>query len=119
MFDNRKDVFSLSLIIYFIERVRLNKLKNTKVIFYLHSSTFDWFYANYTFFKYIYKAYLNSNYIVSIVSFENDYLFKKWGINSILMNNFITYEYNSTIPSDLRANNILMIGRGKAKKKSV
>ena len=33
------------------------------------------------------------------------------------MNNFITYEYNSTIPSDLTSNNILMIGRGKAKKK--
>jgi glycosyltransferase involved in cell wall biosynthesis len=42
---------------------------------------------------------------------ENDYLFKKWGINSILMNNFITYEYNSSIPINLLSRKISMIGR--------
>jgi len=111
----------ISILLYQLDNIEeinlLNKLNNTKVIFYLHSSTFDWIYANYTIFKYIYKAYSNSRYIISIVPLENDYLFEKWGLNSILMNNFITYEYNLTIPSDLTSNNILMIGRGNAKKK--
>ena len=44
--------------------------------------------------------------------FYDPYLFKKWGINSILMNNFIGYEYNSIKPSDLSSKTILMIGRG-------
>ena len=43
---------------------------------------------------------------------ENDYLFKKWGINSILIDNTLTFEYDSFIPSDLSQNNIVMIGRG-------
>jgi hypothetical protein len=38
-------------------------------------------------------------------------------INSIFMNNFITYNFNKTITSDLSSNRILMIGRGDAKKK--
>lgn len=38
-------------------------------------------------------------------------MFRKWGINSILISNFITYEYNKIIPSDLSSNIILMIGR--------
>ena len=42
---------------------------------------------------------------------ENDYLFKKWGINSILMDNPTTFEYDTVIPSDLSNNNIIMIGR--------
>ena len=42
---------------------------------------------------------------------ENDYLFKKWGIKSILMNNPLTYEYNSVRPSDLTSKDIIMIGR--------
>ena len=42
---------------------------------------------------------------------------KKWGINSLLMNNFITYNFSKIIPSDLFSNRILMIGRGDAKKK--
>ena len=50
-----------------------------------------------------------------IIPFENDYLFKKWGINSILMNNFIPYDFNSTVPSDLSLKTILMIGRGDDK----
>jgi glycosyltransferase involved in cell wall biosynthesis len=52
-----------------------------------------------------------------LVPFENDYLFKKWGINSIFMDNFITYEYNSVIPSDLSSKTILMIGRADDKLK--
>ena len=46
-----------------------------------------------------------------VIPFENDYLFRKWGINSILMANFIPYKYNNTTPSDLSSNIILMIGR--------
>ena len=44
--------------------------------------------------------------------FENDYLFKKWGISSILMHNYISYEYDFVIPSDLSSKIILMLGRG-------
>lgn len=33
------------------------------------------------------------------------------------MNNFITYEYNSIIPSDLTTKTILMLGRAKSKNK--
>ena len=39
-------------------------------------------------------------------------MFKKWGINSIFQNNFISYDYDSIIPSDLSSKTILMIGRG-------
>ena len=97
--------------------LHLNALKNTKVIFYHHSSTFDLLYENYTLFKSIYKAFSFSKYVVSIVPFENDYLFKKWGIRSIFMNNFVTYEFILVIPSDLSSNIIIMLGRAKAKKK--
>ena len=95
----------------------LNKLKNIKIIFYQHYSFFYWIYYNYSYFKKIYRAYKNSKYIISIIPLENNYLFKKWGINSILMNNFITYEYSKVIPSDLTSKSILMIGRGKDKLK--
>ena len=54
---------------------------------------------------------------ISLIPFENDYLFKKWGINSILMNNFITYNYDEITPSNLTTNIILMIGRAYDKMK--
>ena len=95
----------------------LNNLKNINIIYYQHYSFFYWIYYDYCFFKSIYKAYQNSKYIISIIPFENNYIFKKWGLNSILMNNFITYEYNNIIPSDLSSKAILMIGRGKDKLK--
>ena len=111
----------LNVIIYELDNVEeiilLNKLKKTKVIFYLHSSNFFWLYENFSKFKLIYKAYSHSKYIVSLVPFENDYLFEKWGIKSILMNNFITYDYHSIIPLDLSSKSILMIGRAKSKGK--
>ena len=74
-------------------------------------------YDNYSKFKSLYKAYINSKYVISIVPFDHYYLFKKWGISSILLDNFITYDYNSIIPSNLSSKNILMMGRGNAKKK--
>jgi glycosyltransferase involved in cell wall biosynthesis len=55
--------------------------------------------------------------VISLIHFENDFLFKKWGIQSIYMNNFVTFEYEKVIQSDLSSNNILMIGRGNDKYK--
>ena len=91
----------LDILIYELENSEemhlLNNLKNLKIIYYMHASSFDWIYYNYNFFKSLYKEYKNSTYIVSIVPFDNDLLHKKWGIKSILMNNFITYNYNYSI----------------------
>ena len=102
---------------YINEIEALNKISNIKTIFYHHSSTFDWLYDNYTFFKIIYERFTKSKYIVSIVPYESDYLFEKWGINSLLMNNFITYDYKYVIQSDLSLKIIIMIGRANSKKK--
>jgi hypothetical protein len=71
----------------------LEKLKNIRIINYQHQSAFFWIYSNYTSFKSLYKSYKNSKYIISLIHIENDYLFEKWGIKSIFMNNFITYAY--------------------------
>lgn len=111
----------IDIIIYELDNLQeielLNNLKRIKVIFYHHSSNFDWLYSNFTNYKEIYRLFKNSKYFISIIPFENNYLFKKWGIRSILMNNLMTYEYNIVIPSNLSSNTILMIGRGQAKKK--
>lgn len=115
---NKKRIDILIYQLSFYDEIKLlNNLKNIKVIFYQHLSIFDWIYGNYTIFKNLYKNYRNSKYVVSIVPFENDYIFKKWGINSILMNNFITYDYKKIISSNLLSKTILMIGRADAKKK--
>ena len=95
----------------------LNRIDDLKVIFYIHSSIFYLIYSNYSYFKSVYKSLTYSEYVISIIPFENDYLFEKWGIKSILMNNFMTYEYNHIIPSDLTDYSILMIGRANDKKK--
>lgn len=99
------------------EIMTLNNYKNIKVIFYQHSSSFDWFYDNYTTFKSIYEKFYSSKYVVSIVPFDNDYLFNKWGLNTILMTNFMTHEFDSVLSSDLSTKTMLLIGRGTAKKK--
>ena len=96
----------------------LNKIKNFKLVLINHSCFFFWLYiGKYHFFKTYYQAYKNCDYSISLVPFENDYLFKKWGINSILIPNFVQYEYNEVIPSNLSSNIILMIGRGDDKYK--
>ena len=95
----------------------LNNLKDVKTIFYIHSSFFYWFYAKFYRVLKVYNEYKNSKYIVSLIPLEHDYLFKKWGIKSVLFENFLTYDYNSIIPSDLSKNNILLIGRGRSKLK--
>ena len=94
----------------------LNNNKKIKIIYYLHNSIFQIIYSNYTYIN-IYKKYIKFKYIISLIPFENDYLFKKWGINSFLMENFMTYNYNFTFPSFLSSKIILMIGRGNDKNK--
>ena len=96
----------------------LNNLKTTKTIILIHCSFLTWIYfGNFNFIKTIYNSYKNSKYVVSLIPFESDFLFKQWGINSILMNNFITYEYDNVIPSNLSTKTILMIGRADDKRK--
>lgn len=94
-----------------------NTLKNIKVIYILHQSLFFWIYANYTHFKNVYKTLKKSRFIISFIHLENDYIFKKWGLKTIFMNNFITYDYNYSFPSNLISKIILMIGRADAKYK--
>jgi hypothetical protein len=108
---------NIDILIYQFYKVseikKLNNLKKTKTIFINHSCFLHWIYYNKLFFfKTVYKTYRQCKYLISLVPFENNYLFKKWGINSILMNNFIGYKYNSIKPSDLSSKTILMIGRG-------
>ena len=91
---------------------KLNKLKTTKVIYYDHSSYFYWIYKNvYNFQDSVYYEYKNCKYVISLIPLENDYLFKKWGIKSILMDNPTTFQFESIIPSDLTKKNVIMIGR--------
>ena len=108
--------YKINIIIYHLyyenEIKKLNTLKKVNVIYYLHTCFFYWLYANYNSFKTVYRQYINSRYIISIIPFENDYLFNKWGINSILLYNFIPYEFNNTVLSKLSSQTILMIGRG-------
>ena len=120
--DNKKNIFDvineekLDIIIYNFYNLnvikQLNSLNKTKTIFYNHSSFLYWvFNKKINFNETIYPAYKNSKYVISLIPFENDYLFKKWGINSILMDNPITFEYVSVKPSSLSNKNIIMIGR--------
>ena len=90
----------------------LNSLDNVKIIIYSHFCFLTWIYFyELHFFKILYNSYRESKYIVSLVPFENDYIFKKWGINSILMENLVTYQTDEVVPSDLSSKTILMIGR--------
>ena len=90
----------------------LRRLKHLKIILINHSCFLHWiYYRNYNFFKTYYRIYKKSDYTISLIPFENDYLFRKWGINSILISNFMPYEYNDITPSNLSSNIILMIGR--------
>ena len=95
----------------------LNNLKNVKIIYYIHSNVFFWFYSPQRKVLNIYKEYINSKYVISLTPIESNYLFKKWGINSILFHNLLTYDYDNIIPSNLSENKILLIGRGRCKYK--
>lgn len=96
----------------------LKTIKKLKIILYNHSCFLFWIYSNEKLkFKSIYNEYKNSNYVISIIPFENEFIFKKWGINSIYIDNFLTYDYNKVIQSNLLSKNILMIGRGSDENK--
>lgn len=95
----------------------LNNLKHLKTIFYIHQSFLYWIYFNYFTFLSLYKSYQDSKYVIALVPFENDFLFKKWGIRSILINNFISYGFETITPSDLSSKTILIIGRCENKLK--
>ena len=105
IFKTKIDILIYQLTNYFDIKI-LNKLNRPKIIFYQHSSIFYIIYSNYTLFLTLYKEYQDSKYIISLIPLENSYLFKKWNINSILMDNFISYEYNSIIPSDLTSKTV-------------
>ena len=92
----------------------MNKLKRIKIIYYDHSSFLLWIYQGRTNFKQtVYYEYKNCECVISLIPLENDYLFKKWGINSILMDNPTTFEFDLVKPSDLSTKNIIMIGRAE------
>ena len=111
--------YKLDILIYQLNNYKeiniLNKLKSKNIIFYQHSSLFYEIYSNYSSFYNLYKEYQNSKYIISIIGFESDYIFIKWGIKTLLMNNFVTFEYATIIQSDLSNKTILMVGRGNNK----
>ena len=120
--DQKSNIFEIikkekiDILIYnFYEKFEMYKLtefEGTKTIFYDHSSIFIWIYLKkYNFKNSFYAVYKRAKYLISIIQFENDFIFKKWGINSILMDNLNTYDYDSVLPSDLKGNNIIMIGR--------
>ena len=114
IFKNKIDILIFHL--NSLKRLRIfNLYNNIKVIYYMHNSIFSCIHLNYTFFKLLYKEYTKSKYLISLVPFENDFLFKKWGINSFLMNNFVTFNYKKIIPSNLSSKIILMIGRANDK----
>ena len=106
--------FPIKKEIQVLNNLNLYNLHDVKVIFYIHSSFFYWFYSTYYSTLDIYKQYIKSKYVITQIPLENDYLFKKWRINSVLFNNFLTYDYNLIIPSNLSDKNILLIGRGRS-----
>ena len=93
--------------------IKLNKLNSIKVIHCTHSVFLYRIYQHYYHIENtVYQAYKNCKYVLALVPLENDYLFKIWGINSLLMENPLTFEFNSVVPSDLSQKNIIMMGRG-------
>ena len=107
---------NIDILIYNFYEIReikkLNKIETTKIIYYDHSSFLYWIYLkHYKFKDTIYNEYKKCKYVISLIPIESNYLFKLWGINSILMNNPSTFEYDSIVPSDLSTQNIIMIGR--------
>lgn len=113
--------YDLDILVYEYDDVNeirlLNNVTKPKVIFYQHASTFYWIYKNFSLFKDLYSSYKSSKYVISMIPFEANYLLKNWGINSIMMENFVSYQYNNIIQSDLSKKIILMLGRGNDKLK--
>jgi glycosyltransferase involved in cell wall biosynthesis len=96
----------------------LKSLDDIKTIFINHSCFLYWIYINnYYVLTNLYNEFKSAKYVISLIPFENDFLFKKWGINSLHINNFMSFDYDKVIPSDLSSQKILMIGRGEDKNK--
>ena len=116
IFKRKLKVMKIDILIYQFphgdEIKIINTLEKLKIIIYSHFCFLTWIYFyDIHYFSTLYESYKESKYIVSLVEFENNYIFKQWGINSILMDNLVTYEYNNVTPSDLSHKTILMIGR--------
>ena len=84
----------IDIIIYELDNLQeielLNNLKRIKVIFYHHSSNFDWLYSNFTNYKEIYRLFKNSKYFISIIPFENK-------VFLYLKNKYIFFKFIITI----------------------
>ena len=95
---------------------KLSELKDITTIFINYSSFLYWIYNNdLNSFTTLYEAYRKSNYIISLIPYENNLLFKKWGIDSIFLNIITPYDINYTKPLDLSSKTILMLGKGPEK----
>ena len=115
----KKKIDILLYQLYYYEQINeLNKIKYLKIILINRSCFLHWiYYNNFDLIRNYYRVYKKADYSISLIPFENDYLFRKWGVNSILMPNFIPYNYSNITPSDLSSNIILMIGRANDKVK--
>jgi hypothetical protein len=89
----------------------LNNLKNIKTVFILNFCSFYWLYSDkYNYYKNLLSELKNSEYVVSSIPFDNDYVFRNLGINSSLVKYFNPYDSNITnIPYNSSSKQILMI----------
>ena len=95
---------------------KLSEIKDITTIFINYSSFLYWIYNNdLNSFTTLYEAYRKSNYIISLIPYENNLLFKKWGIDSIFLNIITPYDINYIKPLDLSSKTILMLGKGPEK----
>ena len=89
-FNNIKDIKMLN---------KLNELKDIRTLLINYSGFLYRIYNDDLYsFNTLYKTYKDSKYIVSFISFENELLFKNWGINSIFMDVPLPVFYNNTFP---------------------
>ena len=104
LFNNIKDIKMLN---------KLNELKDIRTIFINYSGFLYRVYNDDSYsFNTLYEAYKESKFTVSFIPFENELLFKNWGIDSIFMDVPLKFFYNNTFPSDLSSKTILMMGKG-------
>ena len=97
---------------------QISEENNIRTLIINHSSYLSWIYnKDFHFFSKLYDYYKQTKYIVSSIAYESYLLDKKWGIDSIFMNNLMPYEYNNVTPSDLSSKTILMVGKGSNKLK--
>ena len=89
----------------------LNNLKNIKTVTFLNFCSFYWLYSDkYNYYKNLLNELKNSEYVVSSIPFDNDYIFRNLGINSTLVKYFNPYDSNITnIPYNSSSKQILMI----------